>query len=459
MKKKMKIIALVISIGLFSMAFKDAYAEDFSSNEAYYQNLCSSYNTDPNVSATCSAFRSYLSTKAQNLRDQVASMNNDIASIKANLAQLQETINQQQETIDMFTNMIAENDASISRIQESIVLLDVEMERTQRDIDKRDLQIKERMRSEQAAIGTNVYVEFVMGAKDLVDLVRIANGIERITENDQDEIAALQEDKNKLEQQKNEQQRLKQEQEDAKLDNIKNKEAQEVLQNTNLELQVAYQQQEADLIAQMRSAESAAKAVNSQIIAIDNVQYEASDGWIRPVQAGYVSAGTFFYPGGGFHAGEDFAASVGTPIYAPIGGIVVYANNPAPTNGGYLGNWIGYPSGGGNTVHMVGSVNGVTYGISFFHMAQENFVAYPGMSLSQGSVIGRVGHSGNSTGPHCHVEVINLGSMSVSDAIARFRSSGADFAWGTGWNTTATSCESTGYSTPCREHPEKFFGK
>ena len=45
--------------------------------------------------------------------------------------------------------------------------------------------------------------------------------------------------------------------------------------------------------------------------------------------------------------------------------------------------------------------------------------------------------------------------MSVEEAVNRFAST-ADFAWGTGWNSTATACGSG--STPCRERPEKFFG-
>ena len=56
----------------------------------------------------------------------------------------------------------------------------------------------------------------------------------------------------------------------------------------------------------------------------------------------------------------------------------------------------------------------------------------------------------------CHIEVYNLGQMSLEEAVSRFSSS-ADFAWGTGWNSTATACDN-GYSTPCRERPEKFFG-
>ena len=314
------------------------------------------------------------------------------------------------------------------------------------------------MRSEQASIGTNAYVEFIMGAKDLVDMVRIVDGIARITENDQDEIKALEADKAKLDQQKEEQERLKKDQEAAKKENEDNKAVVVEAKAAQEALKSEYLKQEADLIEKMRSAESAQQAIQSQIARVDaaNFNYEQSNGWIIPVQKAYVSAGTWAYPGGGFHPGKDFAASIGTPVYAPIGGVIVYANNPIPTTNGFLGNWVGYPAGGGNTIHMIGSVNGTTYAISFFHLAQENFLASPGMAVSQGQRIASVGHTGNSTGPHCHVEVFNLGNMSVEAAVAQF-SRGADFAWGCGWRTQSTSCASRGY-TPCRERPEKFFG-
>jgi len=78
------------------------------------------------------------------------------------------------------------------------------------------------------------------------------------------------------------------------------------------------------------------------------------------------------------------------------------------------------------------------------------------MDVTQGQQLGAVGHTGNSTGPHCHVEVFNLGSMSVETAVAQFSYS-ADFAWGCGWRTESTSCDAKG-AAPCRERPEKFFG-
>ena len=153
---------------------------------------------------------------------------------------------------------------------------------------------------------------------------------------------------------------------------------------------------------------------------------------------------------------ENRAVSVGTPIYAPADGLIVWAANPADTSGGYLGNWEGYPYGAGNNVAMLVRVNDTTYFVSFSHMAQEGMTVSAGDSVSQGDVIGLTGNSGNSSGAHCHIEIITLGSMSISEAASQFASS-ADFAWGCGWSSPSTGCDSKG-STPCRERPETLIG-
>lgn len=175
---------------------------------------------------------------------------------------------------------------------------------------------------------------------------------------------------------------------------------------------------------------------------------ESVSGFIHPVQGGSKSAGTWAYPGGGMHLGLDWAAPIGTTVVAPASGVILYAAAPVGSNSGYLGNWSGYPYGGGNTIEMLCNVNDTLYAVSFCHLSQTIYVS-AGQSVSQGQAIALSGNSGNSSGPHTHVEVYNLGSMSVSDAVARF-SAGADFAWGTGWSGTGTSCEA-GKAAPCRK--------
>jgi len=87
-----------------------------------------------------------------------------------------------------------------------------------------------------------------------------------------------------------------------------------------------------------------------------------------------------------FHAGLDFAAPLGTPIYATADGIVRVAGN--------LGN--GY----GN--HVVLN-HGYGYETLYGHMYRIG--VKNGHRVKRGEVIGYVGSTGKSTGPHCHYEV------------------------------------------------------
>lgn len=173
-----------------------------------------------------------------------------------------------------------------------------------------------------------------------------------------------------------------------------------------------------------------------------------SGDFLLPVH-GTVSAGTWAYPGGAMHLGLDMAAPIGTPVQAPANGIVLYADTPAATNCGYLGNFIGWPYGSGNSISLLCAVNGNTYAISLFHLSNI-FYVHAGQQVSQGDIIALSGNSGNSTGPHTHIEVFAL-SCSFEQAVSYF-SAGADFAFGCGWEAPAT-CSSLG----CRIRPESVF--
>ncbi|WP_297799241.1 M23 family metallopeptidase [uncultured Brevundimonas sp.] len=87
------------------------------------------------------------------------------------------------------------------------------------------------------------------------------------------------------------------------------------------------------------------------------------------------------------HQGMDFAASSGTPIIAPADGVIVEARRW----GGY-GNWI-----------RVRHSNGLETG--YGHLSRYASGMRPGLRVTQGQVIGYVGSTGNSTGPHLHYEM------------------------------------------------------
>ncbi|MBN2765636.1 MAG: peptidoglycan DD-metalloendopeptidase family protein [Paludibacteraceae bacterium] len=86
-----------------------------------------------------------------------------------------------------------------------------------------------------------------------------------------------------------------------------------------------------------------------------------------------------------FHAGMDFTAPTGTDIYATGNGTVQSA---------------GWKQGYGNTVEIN---HGFGYLTLYAHMHKIN--VKPGQKVKRGEVIGLVGNTGKSTGPHLHYEV------------------------------------------------------
>lgn len=86
-----------------------------------------------------------------------------------------------------------------------------------------------------------------------------------------------------------------------------------------------------------------------------------------------------------FHAGLDFAADVGTPVYATADGVVEVADN----HNEY-----------GNHVDID---HGYDYMSRYAHLSK--IMVKPGQKIKRGDLVGLVGSTGKSTGPHLHYEV------------------------------------------------------
>jgi murein DD-endopeptidase MepM/ murein hydrolase activator NlpD len=86
-----------------------------------------------------------------------------------------------------------------------------------------------------------------------------------------------------------------------------------------------------------------------------------------------------------FHAGLDFAAKTGTPVYATGDGTVEVAERK---------------SGYGNCIDIS---HGYNYLTRYAHLSE--ILVAPGQEVKRGDLIGKVGSTGKSTGPHLHYEV------------------------------------------------------
>lgn len=96
---------------------------------------------------------------------------------------------------------------------------------------------------------------------------------------------------------------------------------------------------------------------------------------------------------GGPHNGLDFAAPIGTPIYAPADGIVIEGNDRAPGSVTGFGNWV-----------WLDCQASVGHDFIFGHMRHQDIYVRKGDRVTAGQLIARVGNEGQSTGPHCHFE-------------------------------------------------------
>lgn len=106
---------------------------------------------------------------------------------------------------------------------------------------------------------------------------------------------------------------------------------------------------------------------------------------LRQMASGYGYRIDPVYGTGKFHEGMDFASDVGTPVYATGDAKVESAK---------------WHSGYGNLIVLD---HGYNYTTRYAHLSEMNVRA--GQQVKRGDLIGKVGNTGKSTGPHLHYEV------------------------------------------------------
>ncbi|MCW2777400.1 MAG: peptidase, partial [Frankiales bacterium] len=148
----------------------------------------------------------------------------------------------------------------------------------------------------------------------------------------------------------------------------------------------AVAQQRARVVAAERASRSRRLAVDAQAKAKAAAATKAAalrTLYVRPADGPLTSP--FGHRWGRLHAGLDFGAPFGSPIRAVMAGTIIDA---------------GYSTGGyGNFVHVQHADGTVT---SYNHMSK---ILRRGGTVQAGDVLGLIGSTGHSTGPHLHFEV------------------------------------------------------
>ncbi|MNP11379.1 Murein DD-endopeptidase MepM [compost metagenome] len=183
------------------------------------------------------------------------------------------------------------------------------------------------------------------------------------------------------------------------------------------------QNDKTELNAQAKALEAAKKAaikkVDDEIDRLAKISGTFSGKFAWPAPGKYYISAKFkeVYNvlGMAVHYGTDVPGPIGTPIVAMENGTVVIA---------------GYNTGGyGNYVvidHGYSDVDGVYYRTLYGHAS--SLAVVKGQKVTKGQTIAYIGNTGNSTGPHLHVEVRKNNTQ--VDTMQYFKNTGINFTYG-----------------------------
>lgn len=341
------------------------------------------------------------------LQDKLSSLEDEKAAVKEKIAELTKQANDVEATraalqseIDLTKEEISTVEAYIDRLQEQIDVKTTELAAAEEALEQKEEEFALTVRTTYEQ-GDSSYLEVLLNSSSFSDLLSRMEIITAIMEDNKKIVAEYTAAKEDIEQKKQElqdtqdSQKEYQENLNYKVDELAASEAEQAALAESLQAYKAESEAEYDRISnEMQDVSNQIAALSAQSAASGGVPYSGTFVWPTPSCTTTSSVyGYRVHPIYGtvkFHAGEDIPASYGAEILAAASGTVTTA---------------GWVSGYGNyTVIDHGGGTMTAYG------HQSSILVSVGQYVEQGQVIGYVGSTGNSTGPHLHFEVYQNGS-------------------------------------------------
>ena len=337
---------------------------------------------------------SNLQNQQQQINAEKAGVESQIKEIKREKTERVKELNKLNSNLNAVQQSLDSINAEIASTEEQIAYTEMEIANKQRDYDGRMAIFNLRLK-EMYQYGEVNFLEVLLQSSSLSDFLTRFEYLKYIANNDKkllDEVTAM---KSTLEDQKKSLDSMKVSLEENKKSQLEK----------SAELAVATQAQQqlvnqinSDLNAQfeiLEDLEAESKAIASQIKALQaknsssNTSAPGAYVWPCPSSRTVTSEyGYRIHPIQGtkkLHTGMDIGAKSGTDIVAAAGGTVIMAQY----YGGY-GNCVIVDHGGG---------------VSTLYAHMSKIGVSNGQKVSAGQSIGKVGSTGNSTGPHLHFEV------------------------------------------------------
>ena len=381
----------------------------------------------PASAATGSSSMSSLQNKLDKLSQSITQHKKELSdakkkesAAKALESELKERVSVIQDQISVLSGQIASVQNSIGQKEQEISAKETEIAEKETEIEEKELEIQDQwsdFKKHMAAmqeLRDGGSVAMLSAVNDLYELLTFNEVMQDISIKDTEILdnmknakEALESDKLTLESQRSE---LQSKKADLDAQNSQMRAKQNELNSSVAAAQMSAaeaQQAQKDAQAAIESDEMNYEAVKKQIqkmiaAAAASKPTLSFTGFICPLKSYSRISSEYGWrknPVTGvnkLHAGTDFAAPGGTPIYAAASGYVQVAGW---SSGGY-GNYV--------IIYHGKMSDGNTYSTLYGHM--RSVATSAGKYVKQGELIGYVGSTGNSTGNHLHLEVWKGGS-------------------------------------------------
>ena len=374
-------------------------------------------------SSSMSSLQNKLNKLSQSIKLHEQELNNakkKEAAAKALESELKERVSVIQDQISVLSGQIASVQNSIGQKEQEISAKETEIAEKETEIAEKELEIQDQwsdFKKHMAAmqeLRDGGSVAMLSAVNDLYELLTFNEVMQDISIKDTEILdnmknakEALESDKLTLESQRSE---LQSKKADLDAQNSQMRAKQNELNSSVAAAQMSAaeaQQAQKDAQAAIESDEMNYEAVKKQIqkmiaAAAASKPTLSFTGFICPLKSYSRISSEYGWrknPVTGvnkLHAGTDFAAPGGTPIYAAASGYVQVAGW---SSGGY-GNYV--------IIYHGKMSDGNTYSTLYGHM--RSVATSAGKYVKQGELIGYVGSTGNSTGNHLHLEVWKGGS-------------------------------------------------
>jgi murein DD-endopeptidase MepM/ murein hydrolase activator NlpD len=350
------------------------------------------------VLAACACGLAAGSASGQDLQSKLDATQGKLSHVKEHAGVLTTRISHESAQIDRLTTEVADLRNKEAAVAAQLAQKQAELDQAQARLDY----LKKRLREAISILEQRLVAIYESNEPDLITVLLQADGFdellartayERTLQNqDNDIVSRVRELRNELQATVNQVRAAR----DAIAARKQELEATRTkLQSRTSELAAARQKQHATL-EQVRKRQDDLEGDLSEISEKIAEQLAQNSGYL-PAGAVRPGSGQFIWPingtvtsgygprWGSFHEGVDIAAPTGTPIRAADGGTVRIAGY----TGGY-GNYTCIDHGGG---------------LSTCYGHQSSIGVSVGQAVAQAQIIGAVGSTGHSTGPHLHFEV------------------------------------------------------